>query len=392
MKKKWPKVPLSILLAIAGILFSAYYIFNSNKVEPRPRPLRPPASKDLDTALVGTGLVESARENVAVMPYRTGKVLRVLVREGDKVTEGQPLYTLDMAQERARLATMQANIASQRAVLNQLLHQPRPEDLPPLRAQVAQAEANYQDQLTQLKRVEGVSLPGAVSADELSRHRYATAAAKAQLEQAKKQLARTQAGAWTYDIQKARADIQAMVAQTGEQQVLVNQSVVKAPRTGTVLKVNIRPGEAVNAATSGTSSNTAPMLIGETDQLQIRVDIDEVNANRVKPNMPAMAILRGNAQQRFRLVFDRVIPYMVPKTQLSGAASERVDVRVLQLIYTFTPPDFPVYVGQQVDVYLFDPGKTVNWSALLHPKLPPRGVPTMTNEPLPQAPDGDKPR
>jgi HlyD family secretion protein len=384
MKRRWPKIPLSILLALAGMVFAAFYIINANKTEPRPRPLRPPASKFLETALVGTGLIESARDNVAVMPYRAGKVLQVLVREGDRVTQGQSLYTLDMAQEKARLATVRANITAQQAVLNKLQHEPRPEDLPPLQAQVSQAQAQYDDQLIKLKRLEAVSLPGAVSADELSRQRYAAAASKAALEQARKQLARTRAGAWKYDIQKTRADIGVLSAQVQEQQVMVSQSVVRAPRAGTVLQVNIRAGESVNVATSG-AAPSPPVLIGDTDTLQIRVDIDEVNANRVKPAMPAVAILRGSAKERFRLTFDRVIPYMVPKKNLSGAATERVDVRVLQMIYTFTPPPFPVYVGQQVDVYLFDPAKPIKWDEVLHPQLPPPGQPQQVNEPLPTA-------
>ena len=383
MKRRWPKIPVSILLALAGIVFAAFYVINANKTEPRPRPLRPPASKFLETALVGTGLIESARDNVAVMPYRPGKVLQVLVREGDRVTQGQPLYTLDMAQEKSRLATVRANVAAQQAVLNRLQNEPRPEDLPPLQAQVSQAQAQYLDQLAQLKRLEAVSLPGAVSADELSRHRYATAASKAQLVQAQQQLARTRAGAWKYDIQKTRADIGVLSAQAQEQQVMVSQSVVRAPRAGTVLQVNIRGGEVVNTASPGAASPAPPVLIGDTDTLQIRVDIDEVNANRVKPAMPAVAILRGSARERFRLNFDRVIPYMVPKKNLSGAATERVDVRVLQLIYTFAPPAFPVYVGQQVDVYLFDPEKPINWQAVLNPKLPDPGQPEQVNEPLP---------
>src|SRR5260370_21933928 len=50
--------------------------------------------------------------------------------------------------------------------------------------------------------------------------------------------------------------------------------------------------------------------------------------------------------------FLRIDPYVVPEHSLTGDNTERVDVRALQVIYRFDPPPFPVYVGQQVDVFI----------------------------------------
>jgi HlyD family secretion protein len=357
------KIPWSIIIAIIGLVFGINYVINSNKTVPRPAPLVAPANKTPDTALVGTGLVESAQENIAVMPYRMGKITAMLVREGDHVQQGQVLYRLDTQAENAHLQTLQANMASQQATLVKLQHSPRPEDVNPAKATAAQNLASYNDQLTQLKRLEAVTDPGAISQDELTRKRYAVKVAKAQLDQANQEVKRLNAGTWVYDIRKTQADIRALSAQVHEQNVQLTQSVVTAPRAGTVLQVNTRVGEVVSTAQA-----QPPVLLGNTGQLQVRVDIDEVNANLVKPGMPAMALLRGNTKQRFKLNFDRIIPYMVPKKNLSGAAAERVDVRVLQMVYTFPPQAFPVYVGQQVDVYLFEPGKSASVEAALHPK------------------------
>ena len=51
--------------------------------------------------------------------------------------------------------------------------------------------------------------------------------------------------------------------------------------------------------------------------------------------------------------FVYVEPYVIPKQSLTGYNSERVDTRVLQVIYEL-PEDRPmdVYIGQQMDVYL----------------------------------------
>ncbi len=48
----------------------------------------------------------------------------------------------------------------------------------------------------------------------------------------------------------------------------------------------------------------------------------------------------------------RIEPFVQPKTSLTGAAAERTDTRVLQIIYAIDPKALPVYIGQQVDVLL----------------------------------------
>ena len=67
----------------------------------------------------------------------------------------------------------------------------------------------------------------------------------------------------------------------------------------------------------------------------------------------AVATLKGRPNVRFPLKFVYVEPYVIPKQSLTGNNSERVDQRVLQVIYEL-PDERPmdVYIGQQMDVYL----------------------------------------
>jgi hypothetical protein len=94
------------------------------------------------------------------------------------------------------------------------------------------------------------------------------------------------------------------------------------------------------------------ILLGDTETLQVRADIDEVNAPLVVQGSPAVAYLKGYTDKAIPLTFDRIEPYIVPKRSLTGDNRERVDTRVLQVIYGFEKPPFPVYVGQQVDVFI----------------------------------------
>ena len=63
--------------------------------------------------------------------------------------------------------------------------------------------------------------------------------------------------------------------------------------------------------------------------------------------------LKSDSSKKFKVQFVRIEPYVIPKVSLTGASTERVDTRVLQVIYKLDrPKDQPLYVGQQVDVFI----------------------------------------
>ena len=123
--------------------------------------------------------------------------------------------------------------------------------------------------------------------------------------------------------------------------------LVRAPREGTVLQLNVRPGE---YAVPGAAEYS--LLLGRTKELQLRADVDEDNAPRVKAGCQAIAFIKGGHYDAVPLRFVRIEPYIVPKRSLTGESGERVDTRVLQVIFRFDRTSVPVYVGQQMDVFL----------------------------------------
>ena len=126
---------------------------------------------------------------------------------------------------------------------------------------------------------------------------------------------------------------------------------MRAPRDGTVIQVNIRAGEY-----AATAPKNPAMIVGETGRLQVRADVDEQNATRIRPGQKARASLKGDPSVIFPLEFVRVEPYIIPKVSLTGAGTERVDTRVLQVIFSLERPENPpIYVGQQVDVFIEAP-------------------------------------
>src|SRR6185436_8548510 len=97
---------------------------------------------------------------------------------------------------------------------------------------------------------------------------------------------------------------------------------------------------------------TPLIVLGDTRRMHVRVDVDENDAWRIRPDAAAEASLRGNSSLKTPLTFVRIEPYVIPKRSLTGESTERVDTRVLQVLYKFPRAALPVYVGQQMDVFI----------------------------------------
>jgi multidrug efflux pump subunit AcrA (membrane-fusion protein) len=174
---------------------------------------------------------------------------------------------------------------------------------------------------------------------------------EAKLAQARAQLALIKAGAWKPDIDIAKAQVAAAEDQLKQTETDIERLTVRALVSGQILQVNIRLGEFAQAG----GLATPLMLLGNVEPLHVRVDIDENDAWRVRPDAPAVAFMRGNRALETPVQFVRIEPYVVPKKSLTGDTTERVDTRVLQVLYQFSRGDLPVYVGQQMDVFIEAP-------------------------------------
>ncbi len=197
-----------------------------------------------------------------------------------------------------------------------------------LGAQVAAEEVNLADKKDSWERMEKLGENQVTGFDERQRARFASQAAASQRATVRAELAGAQ-------VQLSRSKVQ------------LDLLTVKAPRDGTVLQVNTRAGEyaALNA-------QEPAILLGRIDELQLRADVDEDNASRVRPGCAAVAFIKGLHDAEIPLTFVQIEPYIVPKKSLTGESSERVDTRVLQIIFRFEKTQTPVYVGQPMDVFL----------------------------------------
>lgn len=301
-------------LTAAGLfVFAVVSVIQPGRTRAEP-PFAPPTAP-VASALSGTGVVEPESELISIATELPGVVRRVAVAAGDRVVAGQPLFALDARSARAAIAAARADAVLAKAA----------EDL----AQVALA-----DERQRLSLFETVDDPRALSADEIQRRRFAVRRAEAALA-------------------AARAQVEGSRAAVAVRETELDRLTVAAPITGRVFRVNVRPGE---YAPAGVLAEPL-MTLGADGRLHVRAEFDEADAPRLRTNARAWGVPRGEADTRIPLTYVRTEPQVVEKRALSGG-SERVDTRVVQVLYSFDPASHPIWLGQRMDVFIDAPATT----------------------------------
>jgi multidrug resistance efflux pump len=336
------------MLALLGLSFAVGSVLRP--VPPQvSHPISAPPRRPVEfKSIAGSGLIEARRENIPIGAPVPGVVWEVFVKIGDRVKAGDALFRLDDREVQAQIKVREASLAAARAQHHRALAAPRPEDLPPAQAAVLEAKAKLNDAESAMARTEKLYNRHMAPASDYDHDRFAYYSAKAVLERAVADLNKITAGSWKEDIEVARANVMMAESELSSSQILLDRLTVRALADGEVLQVNVRPGQFAALAWR------EPMIVlGDVNRLHVRVDIDENDLPMFAPHAPAFATLKGRTDVRFPLDFVKVEPYVIPKKSLTGDNSERVDTRVLQVIYAL-PDDRPVqvYVGQQMDVYL----------------------------------------
>jgi HlyD family secretion protein len=284
------------LLAVVGLVVGIIAARRSAETIPAAAPVAEAAASPYKEFVAGAGIVEAATENIAIGAQIPGIVSKIHVQIGGAVKAGDPLFTID---DRAQGAL----VASRRAAVQV--------------AEATVADANYERKLAETLAEQKIT-----SIEERDRARFAAQKAEAQLAQAKA------------DLFAAETDLARLT--------------VRAPVDGVILQLKVRPGE---FAPTGVLDQPL-ILMGAVSPLHVRVDIDENDAWRVREGAASTGFLRGNKSIAAAMRFVRFEPYVIPKKSLTGDSTERVDTRVLQVIYSFERGTLPIFVGQQMDVFI----------------------------------------
>ncbi|QVL56283.1 MAG: efflux RND transporter periplasmic adaptor subunit [Simkaniaceae bacterium] len=284
-------------LAFFGLLFALFMVFYGAKTPPIPPIEFPPASPPYKHYVAGAGIVEAASENIKVGTPFSEIVTDVFVTVGQIAEKDTPLFQLN-------IETLNAEYEEAK----------QKRDV---------AKTKYEDQKTELSLYQSLKDKRAVSENEINKRYYSTEAA-------------------LNELKEAEASMEVIASK-------IQRSTIRAPMNGQVLQVNIHVGESADV---NPFDNEPHMLFGQTDPLHIRVEVDEDDAWRVQKGAPAVAYVRGNSSISVPLDFLYIEPYIIPKSALTGDNQERVDTRVLQIIYSFERGKLPIHPGQIMDIFI----------------------------------------
>ena len=284
-------------LSIVGVLaalVAAYLFAMQRKAQP---PVFQPVSNPYDSAIYANGMIESDQssgENINIFPEVSGPITKVLVHEGQQVSAGTPLFTIeDSVQERQPWSLAESNLKA-------------------ARDQYDKRRASYDID------------PKSISKDVLDTAEDA--------------------------VNQAAAALKAANA------LLQNYSV-KAPVDGVVLAVNAAVGDYVSsqgAYDTYTELFDPLVVMGRLKTIWPCAALSTrywSHGCHLSGIFSAQMSIRGT-DIKVPLEFVRVQPYVSPKIELSNEKQEQVDLRVLPVIFRFEKKDAPVYPGQLVDVYI----------------------------------------
>lgn len=338
-----------IALAVASAALTAsYMVKHAREATYEPEITVEHPAPPFKSYISAVGIVEASSKNIFIGSPVNRVVDKILVDVGQKVKEGQILFTLESHDLEADLMSRTFALENAMAKLKKLEALPRKEDIAIAEAALKSAQVELDQARGLYEAVQKLQNGGPLSKEEINRRRYNYEQASAKFQQSQADFNKTSTGAWPPDLEIARLEVMQAKGYVQRAKADIERTIIRAPIDGTILQIKINEGE----FPPSDSSRTPPMIMGNTDKLHLRVSINQFDASFFLPTSPAVAYLQGNPSQKFPLKFVYIEPYFVTKQNLTNDIKEKVDTRVLQVVYCFTQNDQRIYVGQQMDVFI----------------------------------------
>lgn len=255
------------------------------------------------------------------------RITSVNVEEGDRVSRGQVLASLNSALLKAQLEQAQARLKSSEANLLKAIQPNRPEDIVALQAALAQAEANVHQEEAKHKqaganlgnaqmishRFTELAKAGAISTqdaenrqveavnakEEVNNAEERIIAAQSTVDQARQKLLVATRGGRLEDVQISRATVAEIKAQVRHLQQQIEQTIIRAPDDGLIAKRDAHIGDI-------TASGVPLFQMVRMNRLELRAQVSDIDIAKVHPGQSVkVTILEDGSQPiiaRVRLV------------------------------------------------------------------------------------------
>ncbi len=226
-----------------------------------------------DLFLKVSGNIEATEVDVGFK--LSGRIVQLLVQEGDWVEQGRVIARLDDEDLRHRVELARATLKSSQARLEKLLAGSRPEEIREAEANLQQAQFDFENKRIQYERVktlyEGKVIPRETLDNAETRYKIA----KAALEGATEFYKKVKEGPRKEDIEEARAQVEQARISLRLSETQLGYASLHAPISGIVLVKSGEVGEVVNPGTS-------ILTLADLSNVWLRAYVPETELSRVK--------------------------------------------------------------------------------------------------------------
>ena len=289
-------------------------------------PAERPAEHRQPQTIFASGRIEGATPEIELRPRLSGRIVEILVEEGQTVRKGDVLLRLDAQQYQHAVSLAAAELALAEAQLQRLLNGARSQ-------QRSEAKALYEAKLAELERAElsweridELRQAKAVSLQEVDDQRTLVAALRAEVAAAKARVELIEAPARPDEVQMDEARIAAAQAQLELAKVELERTNLCAPSAGEILKIHFESGEL-----TGPMSSEPAVVMADTSRYRVRAFVEELDAPRVKLGMTARITADGLPDKELKGHVIRLSPRMSRKQFHTDQPNERYDVKTREV-------------------------------------------------------------
>jgi multidrug resistance efflux pump len=304
------------------------------------------APASLTERLVARAEVVSTEGVAEVRARIDGRVTRVLVREGDHVEAGQLLAELEGESQQAEVSRRQAERSALDANAAAVAAPARPEDRALAEAEAAAARREYELARDRAARAERLRGSGAGAEAEASATTSLAAVALERVHMAEARVRMATRGGRDVDVRAARARVEAASASVELAQRDLARTRIVAPIAGSVLARRIDPGDSVSLP-----ATEALFDIADPTRVEVRAEIEELDAPRVSVGMPVYVTLVGRDER----LAEGAVARISPRLERRRVGVEDVRVRadgVVRMAWISLSNRANLAIGQRLDAHL----------------------------------------
>jgi HlyD family secretion protein len=266
------------------------------------------AEAEPGTILNATGYIVAAHK-IEVGSKVVGRVAWIGVDKGDRVKQGQVIVRLEDEEYRAQLEQARGQLATLEARLRELEAGSRPEEIAEARANLEQAKADLQNARVNLDRSQQLRSQAVVSQQVLDDAKARYDAAAARVNSLEKRFDLVRIGPRIEQVDAGRGQVIQARGAVDFARTQVENTVIRAPVTGTILERAVEKGEFVTTSFVGERGAKGYVVsLADLNDLEVELDISQSDFAKLGPQQRGWVTTDAYPDRRYAGYIRQISP------------------------------------------------------------------------------------